>query len=794
MQDSLEPIFKDEQKGSDNSIKTEKLLSTILAYWPVLAICIVVSMLVAYVYLRYVTPKYMAYASVLIKDDARDGGMGEGQLLQGLGLQATAPNVENEVEILKSRTLMKKVVDELQLNIHYYAPGRIKTSEYYYKDLPFRFVPLYDNGNVPHRYKYQLIINGDNGFTISDNKKSWQATWGDTISLPVGLVVLENRGNLTPPTYKLKECTIEITATEYQAVKTLRLLDVYPINKASVLQLSISDILPQRGEDILNELIAAYLKANVDDRRKKLDATDEFIDERLKGVTYELSGIEKNIEQFKSTRKLTDLSEQSKLLLNYTGEYAKQLTEKEVKLRIIESLEQYLNDDRNKDRIVPSSLLVEDDAALNAMKSYNDLQLKRSAMLLTNTEDNPFVKNLDRQLENIREDMIRSLAIMKQGIKISIQELENKAGFIDAQIKQVPEEERIYLEYSRQQNIKQELYLYLLKKREENAISKSITIANARIVDPAKSDSIPYSPQPMRIYLVAFVLGIILPGLWIFVKELFNIKVSSKEEIRSITAMDIIAEIGHSDSGDEIVVGKESKTAIAEQFRALRTNMQFLLTGEDEKVILLTSGMSGEGKSFVALNLAVTLALSGEKVALLELDLRKPKISEALGLKNGKGFTQYIIGQAVMSEIIQPSGAVHSLDIMPSGAIPPNPSELLSSKIVSELFDTLKKEYDYIVVDTAPVGLVTDAQLLSKYADTVLYVSRINYTYKEQLRNADELVRTGKMQKMNLVVNDMKAKGGVYGYGYGSYGTDYFEDGKDKSVINRLKNKLNKKA
>lgn len=794
MQDSLEPIFKDERKGGDNSIKTEKLLSTILAYWPVLAVCVVITMLAAYIYLRYTTPRYMTYAKVLIKDEKKSGSMGEGQLLQELGLQTTAANIENEVEIFKSRTLMKKVVDELQLNIHYYAPGRIKTSEYYYTDLPFRFVPLFDNGNVPLRYKYQIKINGDKGFTITDKKNSWPGAWGDTVNLPIGPVVIKDRRKLANPAYELDECSIEIKATEYQAIKTLRQLDVDPVNKASILQLSVSDVLPQRGEDVLNELIKAYLQANIDDRNKTLDATVEFIDERLKGVTYELSGIEKNIEQFKSSRKLTDLSEQSKMLLNYTSEYARQLTDKEVKLSVVESLEQYLNDDRNKDRIVPSSLLVEDDAAMNAMKSYNDLQLKRAALLMTSTEDNPFVKNLDRQLENIREDMVRSLAAMKQAVKVSIKELESRAGFVDAQIRQVPEEERIYLEFSRQQNIKQELYLFLLKKREESAISKSSTVANARIVDPAKSDTVPYSPKPMRIYLAAFALGLILPGLWIFIKEVFNVKISGKEDIRALTAMGIIAEIGHSDTGEEIVVFKESKTVIAEQFRALRTNMQFLLAGEDEKVILMTSSMSGEGKSFVALNLAVTLALSGEKVALLELDLRKPKISEALELKNSKGFTQYIIGQAELTEIIQPSGVVPSLHIMPSGAVPPNPSELLSSKKLNELFDTLKKEYDYIVVDSAPVGLVTDAQLLSKYSDTVLYVCRMNYTFKEQLRNADELMRSGKMQKMNLVVNDMKAKGGVYGYGYGSYGADYFEDSKDKGVIGKLKNKLNKKA
>lgn len=794
MQDSLEPIFIEEKKGRDHGIKTEKLLSAILAYWPVFAVCVLVSLLAAYVYLRYTTPRYMAYAKVLIKDDKKSGSIGEGQLLQELGLQTTAANVENEVEIFKSRTLMKKVVEQQQLNIHYYAPGRIKTSEYYYQDLPFRFVPLFDNSNVPLRYKYQVSVNGDKGFTISDKKKTWQGAWGDTIELPVGPIVIKDRRHLANPAYELDECTIEIKATEYQAIKTLRLLDVDPVNKASILELSVSDVLPQRGEDILNELIEAYLQANIDDRNKTLDATVEFIDERLKGVTYELSGIERNIEQFKSTRKLTDLTEQAKMLLDYTSEYARQLTEKEVKLRVVESLEQYLNDESNKDRIVPSSLLVEDDAAMNAMKSYNDLQLKRSALLLTSTEDNPFVKNLDRQLENIREDLVRSLATMKQGIRVSIKELESRSGFVDEQIRQVPSEERIYLEYSRQQNIKQELYLFLLTKREESAISKSSTVANARIVDPAKSDTVPYSPKPMRTYLAAFALGIILPGLWVFIRELFNVKVSGKDDVKSLTSMNIIGEIGHSDTADEIVVFKESKTVIAEQFRALRTNMQFLLADENEKIILLTSSMSGEGKSFVALNLAVTLALSGEKVALLELDLRKPKISEGLRLKNNEGFTKYIIGQATLADIIQPSGVVNSLYIVPSGAIPPNPSELLLSPRVKELFETLKKEYNYIVVDSAPVGLVTDAQLLSRYADTVLYVSRINYTYKEQLRNADELLRSGKMQKMSLVINDVKAKGGVYGYGYGSYGADYYEDGKNKGIVGKVKDRFNKKV
>lgn len=781
MQESLEPIFTEEKKrGADSSINVEKLLSKIIAYWPLYAVFIVVACLLAFVYLRYTTPKYAASAKVLIKDEAKNN-TGEGQIMQDLGLQTNAANVENEVEILKSRTLMKKVVADMQTNIHYYAPGRIKTSEYYYKELPFRFEPLFDNSDVQFRFKYKLDIGKDGSYTISDRKRSVTAHWGDTITLEVGKAVLTTNANPHPAYADLTHATIEIKTTEYQAIRTQRKLKVKPVNKASILELSITDALPRRGEDVLNKLIEEYQQANVDDRNKTLDATVEFINDRLVGVNNELSDIEQDIEHFKSTNRLTDLSEQSKLLLGYTSEYEKQLTDNEVKLRVVESLEEYLKNEANKDRIVPSSLLVEDDAAMNAMKSYNDLQLKKSTLLLTNTEANPFVKNLDIQLANIRQDLMRSLASMKQGIEVSIKELKSRSGSVDNQIRQVPRTERIYLEYSRQQNIKQELYLYLLKKREETAISKSSTIANARVIDPAKSDSVPSSPNSGRVYLAAIALGLMLPSGWVFTRELFNIKVGTKEDVKTITRMPIAGEIGHRDGADEIVVQKESKTVIAEQFRTLRTNMQFLLGDDEQKTVMLTSSMSGEGKSFVALNLAVTLALSGKKVVLMELDLRKPKISEHLALRAGKGFTQYVIGQAGVSDIQYPSGIVDSLYIVPSGSIPPNPSELIMSVKVGELFAELNKNYDYIVVDSAPVGLVTDAQLLNKYANVVLYVSRMNYTFKEQLRNADELHKSGRMNNMSLVLNDVKSRTGVYGYGYGygNYDDGYGSEGKN---------------
>ena len=794
MNDSLEPIFKEEVSTRNNGIRVEKLLSKIAAHWLLFAVSIIICCAIAFFYLRYTAPKYMAYAKVLIKDDKK-GGLDEGQVLQELGVQSAAANVENEIEIFQSRTLMKNVVSDLALNIHYYAPGRITTSEYYHKDIPIKFTPLYDNSDVKFSYTFYYEPQGEDAFTISYKKRSWKAKYGDTLELPIGKVVIEDRKQFANPAYDFSSCTIKVKPTEYQALKVLRRLSVKSVNsKASILDLAISDVSSRRAEDILNKLIDAYLRANINDRNTTLDATLDFIDVRLANVTIELSGIEKDIQHFKSSNKLTDLSEQSKQLMDYTSEYSRQLTDQEVKLRVVESLEKYLADKNNKDRAVPPSLLVEDGGAMDMMTSYNDLQLQRSSLLLSNTENSPYVQKIDKQLENIREDIIYSLSSVKESIKVSIEELKSHIGIVDTEIKKMPKNERVFLEYSRQQNIKQELYLFLLTKREESAISMSSTVANARIVDPAKGNGAPYSPLPTRTYLAAIMLGIILPSLWLYLKELLSVKVNTKEDIQQVTSMNTIGEVGHKDGNSEVVVEKASKTVIAEQFRTLRTNMQFLLSEQDQKTILLTSSMSGEGKSFVALNLAVSLSLSGAKVILLELDLRKPKISANLNLDSNVGFTQYVIGDATIADVVQKSGIEDTLSIIPSGTIPPNPSELMLSPKVNELLTQLKAEYDYVIMDSAPVGLVTDAQLLSRYSDTVVYVCRMDYTYKEQLRNAEEMMKTKKMPVMNLVVNDVKTKSGIYGYGYGAYGGEnYFEQTNNtrgiKGIINRMKGK-----
>jgi tyrosine-protein kinase Etk/Wzc len=779
-------MFKNDPAGNNDRIKIEKLISKAKIYWPLFFISILLSLIIGYIYLRYSTPIYKIHAKVLIKDEKK--GNSEGQIFQDLGINTGGANVDNEIEIFKSRYMMQKVVKDMQLNVHYWVSGAINKTELY-ENAPFKMIPLFADSSIHGSYKYNVSYHGQT-VEIKDHDKIRQIQLGDTAELSSGKVVFvrntEAKYTVNAGEYEIAVEPIDATADSY-----LGGLEVAPVNKqVSIIGISVNDHIPIRGEKVLNKLIDVYLHANIDDRNKVSDSTIAFINDRLVLVVDELGNIEKQIEGFKKTNELIDLKDQSKLLLDNSGAYSRELMQQEVQLKVAESLEKYIQADNH--HIVPSTLLLQDMSLTRIIEKYNGIQTQRQSLLLSQTSANPYIENLDLQLENLRADMKSSLSSIKSSLQVTINELRKKTGSLDESLKGVPQKERQFLEYSRQQNIKQELYLFLLKKREETAISKSATIANARIIEPARKDGAPFMPSRSKVLLTAFAIGIIIPGARILLKELFNLKIDSRNTITEATQMPIIGEIGHNETQDIIVVQKNSKSIMSEQFRALRTNLQFLFTAKNEKTILITSSMSGEGKSFIAINLANTVALSHKKVVLLELDLRKPKISEHLNIQNKKGFSDYVLGNATVDEIIVPSGLSPDFYVIPTGPIPPNPAELIMLPQTEALFEALKERFDFIIMDTAPVGLVTDAQLLCAYTNAVLFIVRQNYTYKEQLRIADELSRTGKMPKMSLVVNDVEHRhGSYYGYGYGSYyGNAYYvEDNghkKGKTISSRI--------
>lgn len=769
----------EEERGVD----IRKLMNKAVSLWPWTLICALVTGTAAFLYLYFTTPDYKINAKILIKDEDKKGGggMADVSMLQSIGLLSGASNVDNELEILKSYTLMYKVISDLQLNVACFTKRSFKTVELYGKHEPFHFKFIGFNESLLRKgsLEYAVQVNADKSFIIRDaeNERQYTLHYGDTVNLPAGKAILQANTAFRENT----EGTYRINVSDPSAVSRnyMKLLEAtIPNKQVSTINISLAQSVPEKGEMAVNTLIREYMQANVDDNNRIADSTMSFIDARLLVVGDQLSDIEKEIQTFKQKNELADLSEQSKVLIANTGDYARQQAEQEVQLNVIESLEKYLLENTESPRVVPASLLIQDPTLTALTSQYNSLLMQRSRLLLATTEHNPMVQNLDQQLKDIRSDMLRGIASVKRGAQVALRSVRGNAGELEARIRQVPAKERVFLDYSRQQAIRQELYLFLLQKREETAISRSSTIANARIIDAAQADDLPFQPKRKLIMILAVTAGILLPFGFVYIKDMLNTRLSGKSDIEADSHIPILGEIGHKEEAEFVVVTKKSRAVISEQFRALRTNLQFLLTHKDDKVIMVTSSMSGEGKSFIATNLASVLAMAGKKVVLLELDLRKPKIASSLGLKGGKGFSQYAIGAAGIKEIIQPSMVHDNLFLIASGPIPPNPTELLLHERTDALFAQLKQDFDYIIIDTTP-NLVTDAQLLSRYAQATLYIIRLDVTRKEQLKLPNALYRDQKMPKLNLVVNDIRQKkygGGYYGYGYGyGYGA-YAED------------------
>lgn len=775
-------MFEADSKRKElERVRIEKVLAKAVQYWSLFVIAIILCLIVGFVYLRYVTPLYNTRAKVLIKDDKKSGSS-EGQLFQDLGISSGPASVDNEVEIMKSRMLMQEVVRQLQLNIRYFYHTSFKQTELYY-DAPVKVSLAENNPSTSHTYK--LILNADKGFSLSENEKVWKGRLGESLKTSAGeLIIEENKES----GIKAGEITFSIVPIDIMSDVYLSRLTIEPVSKqVSIINLQIKDNIPQRAENILNSLVSVYLQANIDDKNKISDGTLEFINERLHLVENELNGIEKQIETFKQQNKIIDIKDQSRALLENTIEYNQQLTEQEVQLNIVESIENYVAS--HNDRIVPSTFLVHDPTLTKMLERYNMLLAQKQNMLIGSTEQNPYVYNINKEIVSLKEDIKNNLASLKKNLIINRNLVRKETGQLSSNIQSVPEKERMFLELSRKQTVMQELYLFLLKKREETAISKSGTIANARILEPARKDGGPFFPNKTKVYLVALAVGLFIPAGWIMVREVFSIRIKAMDDITGITSMPVIGEIGHHKDKEVVVVQKNSKTVLSEQFRALRTNIQFLLTGKNDKVIMLTSSMGGEGKSFLSINLSSALALSGKKVVLMEMDLRKPKVSHHLQIHHKTGFSDYAIGKANLDDILVKTEISDNMYILPSGAIPPNPAELIMLPQTDMLFQLLKERFDYIVIDTSPVGLVTDAQLLGKHADAILYLVRQNYTYKQQVKIADELHKTGKLNNMSIVVNDVKAGTGAYGYKYG-YGNGYYAE--DDSNPKGLKNIINK--
>ena len=574
-----------------------------------------------------------------------------------------------------------------------------------------------------------------------------------------------------------------ITATISKPMRVARgycnSLSIAPTSKTtSVAVISLKNSSLQRGQDFINQLLEMYNRNTNNDKNEIAQKTAEFIDERIGIISKELGSTEANLETFKRDAGITDLTSEAQIALAGNAEYEKKSVENRTQISLVNDLRKYLRG--NEYEVLPSNVGLQDAALIGAIERYNEMLMERKRLLRTSTENNPAIVNLDTSIRAMKANVQATLEGTLQGLMITKESLDREASRYSRRISNAPGQERAYVSIARQQEIKAGLYLMLLQKREENAIALAATANNAKIIDEAIADDIPVSPKRSMIYLIALMLGVGIPVGIIYLIELTKFKIEGRADVEKLTSVPVVGDIPLTDEKNDkngsIAVFENKNNLMSETFRNIRTNLQFMLNN-DQKVILVTSTVSGEGKSFVSSNLAISLSLLGKKVVIVGLDIRKPGLNKVFQLSNKeRGITQYLSNpETDLMELVQPSDVNKNLFILPGGTVPPNPTELLARNGLDKAIETLKKNFDYVILDTAPIGMVTDTLLIGRVADLSVYVCRADYTHKAEYTLINELSFEKKLPNLCTVINGVDLKKRKYGYyyGYGKYGKHY---------------------
>lgn len=785
-----EELYDDIFEDKEEQIDFKASLFKYIIRWPWFVASVIVCMACAWIYLKQSTPAYNINASILIKDEKKGGMLGsEFSGLEDLGVLNPSKNIDNEIEILQSKSLIKDVVNELGLYIDYTASKGFKTVDLYGsspilvhyspKDAELLDAPMLLT--VGYQKNGQIEVNVTTG-KGSDEEKTFNKSFTE---LPA--VLSSEKGTITfmpnsqvPITENGK---LEITIQHPLAVaKNYRkALAIEPTSKTtSVATISISNTNKKRGEDFINKLVEIYNRDANDDKNEVAQNTARFIDERIAIINQELGTTEQELESFKRESGLTDLSSDAKLAIAEKSGYEKLCVENGTQLNLIKYLSDYLNKPENANTTLPVNVGLDDEALTSLISQYNALILERNRLRRASSDSNPVVRRLDSNIDDMHASLLTTINSVYKGLLITKADLDRQAGKYAGQISNAPAQERRFVSIQRQQEIKAGLYLMLLQKREENNIALAATANNAKIIDDALADDVPISPNKKIIYLAALVLGFGIPVAIIYILSLLSYRIEGHSDVERLTRVPVIGDVPLNDSDEKyaIAVRENDNDIMAETFRSLRTNLLFMLGDPDKKVILVTSTTSGEGKTFIASNLAVSLALLGKKVVIVGLDIRKPGLNKVFHISHKeRGITQYLVApqSTDLRSMIQSSDLSANLNILPGGTIPPNPTELLARKSLDDAIELLKKDYDYVVLDTAPIGMVTDTQLIARVADISVYVCRADYTHKNDYQLINELYANKRLPGLCTVINglDMKKKKYGYYYGYGKYGRYY---------------------
>lgn len=775
MDQNLNTIPEQEQ-----SIDIIKILIECLHRWWWFVIVVFVCLAVAFVYLKRQTPKYTVAGSIMIRNDQNSGPMFQSEMLDLMGYSGYK-SVMDEVEILSSYTIMEQVVRALNLQTNYRKKDGL------------RWVGQYPTPDIAVNYPAGFLDTLTAGIGIDIHRKD------DAYRIKVSYRKLESEHTLTSLSEPVQTCAGPITFMEIHPLEPgdKMAIATYPVpaitdyyrslalceakdakmERSNIITISCTSDLPARDIDVISKMVELYNLDAVIDKNIMATNTAAFINDRLNIITLELDTVERAVEAYMRENGVSDMDQELRLALTTKDVYQRQQTEYEMQINLLNYIQEYLSDPKNEHSLIPGNLGINDQSLTALMHEYNALLLNRMKITRSATEDNPKLAQLDQQLVQLRGGIITSIRNNKEGLIISKNDITRKDEQYNRIIRQVPAKERQYMEIKRQQEIKEKLFIYLYEKREENALTLASTVMPAKVVDKPRASSRPVAPRRSMILLVAFALGICIPLAIIFLLDYFNNEIQDRKEFQKVVKAPFLGEIIVDKEGKHIVVDRSSNTVSAEMFRTVRTNMKFMLPDKPCPILLVTSALNGEGKSFIALNTAISMALLGKRVILVGLDIRKPVLSEYVGSSFRGRLTSYLMDNSVtIDDLIQPSGVAEGLDIAPSGVVPPNPAELIQSPRLKTLFDELSTRYDLIVVDTAPVTLVSDTFHLAPLADMTIFVTRANYTSREMLPFIEEIYEDKRLPNMACVLNGIEA-GKAYGhygyghtYGYGHYG------------------------
>lgn len=752
------------------TINLTEIIEKYGAHWKWLALGVFVSLASAFLYLKYTTYQYKATSVILINsEDSGNSTLSERSVFGDLGLfMGPKTSLDTEMGVFKSRTLMEKVVKELNLQVTYFEKKGPSTREIYKNDSPLKVSLLIDDSikkYIDTSFSIKSKTNNNIELFNKDGNLVSQASLGEIITTSIGDILI------TPSNANAeiagREIYVKITPLEDIAISYKNRIIVTQENiKSNLLTLTLDDPVPNKAKDILDNLVQFYNQDALDYKRLIANTTDEFINNRIDDISSELTALDLGVESYKNSNRFSDEGFEKDLILSSNVQVGNQIVELTSQIQLIDYITDYVNS--NQEQLIPANLGLVNEITNQNMANYNRLLLERNRLLPGANKMNPVIIDLNDQINRLRESIKQSLINSKSSLSISLNQLQQQEGKLMSKISSAPKKEREIRDIKRQQEIIETLYLYLLQKREENSISLAVTAPNAKVVDLAYVSKHPISPKSSITYLSAGLLGFLIPTLILFMLSLFDKKIHTIDEIEAEIKSPIIGQIPKAKNGKKIMIFNDDNKQVGESFRLLRTNIDFMLskTQTTSKIIYITSTIRGEGKTYTAINLASSFALLNKKVLLLGADLRLPQIASYLKTTTTKGLSNFLTDRNMtMTEIISRYDK-SNIDIITAGAIPPNPSELFTNGRFDAVLDYAKEHYDYIIVDTSPVHVVTDTLLIAHHADLFLYIVRANFLDKRLLKIPKKLHKNKRLPNMTILLNGTKLKSKEANYGY----------------------------